>query len=528
MRKRVGNSNDITQHELMDFKKLGSRAKLSDNAVLDLGLLANDNKKFGDIDEILRAIENRDYAYLRDVSNYYFDASGIYGRLVRYLSYLLTFDWMVTPHIVGENGKKEKILSEFNKVLVYMDNLNCKTTFREVSLSVVKNGVYYGYLRENATSSTIQELPIKYCRSQFKLNGMDAVEFNVKYFDDTFRDVNKRMTVLKSFPKEFQKGYLAMKSGSLKADDQDRGFWILLEPGNAVRFSLQGMPPLVATIPAILRLDRAQDLEIQKMEQELLKIVVQKMPLDKNGELIFDIDEALDMHNNAVNMLSKAIGVDILTTFADTDAISLTDRGASVAKDPLQKLERTIFNEAGTSQQLFATDGNLALEKSVANDESFMFVLLGQYEKWLNFVVDSRFNKNPKKMYFKVFMPKITIYNFEKMAKLYKEQSTLGFSKMLPAIALGQSQSSILATVHFENEILNLAEIMMPLQMSSTMSGGGPKDNSAADKSKAKDKAGKDKDNDKTKQQSEKKSGRPEKPDDEKSQKTIQNKVSAS
>ena len=503
------------QQENVNFKKLGSRARLSDNAVLDLGMLSKASKTYNDSEEIVKAIEDRDYTYLRKISNYYFDASGIYGRLCRYMAYLLTYDWVVTPYIVSDSVKNDKVLSEFNKVLVYLDNMNCKVTFREIALSVIKNGVYYGYLRENATSSTIQELPTAYCRSRYRLNGMDAVEFNVKYFDDTFRDVNERMIILKTFPKEFQKYYLAMKSGSLQRDPKDSGYWVLLDPDFALRFRLQEMPPLVATIPAILRLDKAQDLEMQKMEQELLKVIVQKMPLDKNGELIFDIDEALDMHNNAVEMLSKAIGLDVLTTFADTDAISLSERGATVAKDPLQKLERTIFNEAGTSQQLFATDGNLALEKSVANDESLMFTVLGQFERWLNFRIDKKFNSNPKKLFFKVFMPKLTIYNYEKMAKLYKEQSTLGFSKMLPAIALGQSQSSILATVHFENEVLNLAEIMMPLQMSSTMSG---KEGTAKVDDKSKSKAKVD----------EKNTGRPEKPDDEKSQKTIQNKISAS
>ena len=51
--------------------------------------------------------------------------------------------------------------------------------------------------------------------------------------------------------------------------------------------------------------------------QQLLKILIQKLPLDKNGDLIFDVDEARDIHNNAVEMLRRAIGVDVLTTFAE-------------------------------------------------------------------------------------------------------------------------------------------------------------------------------------------------------------------
>jgi hypothetical protein len=45
----------------------------------------------------------------------------------------------------------------------------------------------------------------------------------------------------------------------------------------------------------------------------------------------------------------------------------------------------------------------------------------------------------------------------------------MGYNKTLPQIALGQSQSSILATINFENDVLHLAESMIPPMMSSTM-----------------------------------------------------------
>ena len=40
---------------------------------------------------------------------------------------------------------------------------------------------------------------------------------------------------------------------------------------------------------------------------------------------------------------------------------------------------------------------------------------------------------------------------------------------MLPQIALGQSQSSILANAYFENDILDLVNVFIPPLMSSTM-----------------------------------------------------------
>ena len=90
---------------------------------------------------------------------------------------------------------------------------------------------------------------------------------------------------------------------------------------------------------------------------------------------------------------------------------------------------------------------------------------------------------------------------------------------MLPQIALGHSQSAIINTAYFENDILHLSEIMIPPLMSSTMS--------------SEDILGKSKqtnsgNNQNTTGTTSKEAGRPEKSDDEKSEKTIQNQESMS
>ena len=106
------------------------------------------------------------------------------------------------------------------------------------------------------------------------------------------------------------------------------------------------------------------------VEQQLLKIIIQKMPMDKNGDLIFDVDEAQELHNNAVKMLQNALGIDVLTTFADVNVADMADKNQSTTTDELMKVERTVYNEAGVSQMQFNTNGNIALEKSILNDEA--------------------------------------------------------------------------------------------------------------------------------------------------------------
>jgi len=202
--------------------------------------------------------------------------------------------------------------------------------------------------------------------------------------------------------------------------------------------------------------------------QKLLKVIIQKLPLDKNGDLIFDVDEAKDIHNNAVQMLKRAVGVDVMTTFADVDVADLADKNTATTTDDLERVERTLFNAAGVSQNLFNTDGNLALEKSVLNDEASMRNLILQFQILMNKIVDRKF-PGKKKYNFRVIMLETTVYNYIELAKMYKEQVQLGYSKMLPQIAMGHSQSAVIANAHFENEILHLYEIMIPPMMSSTM-----------------------------------------------------------
>jgi len=94
--------------------------------------------------------------------------------------------------------------------------------------------------------------------------------------------------------------------------------WYLLDHRSTIKFSLNDndYPAFISVIPYLIDLDTAQNLDQKRMAQKIIKILIQKMPIDKNGDLVFDVDEARALHNNATQMLQKTIGVDVLTTFA--------------------------------------------------------------------------------------------------------------------------------------------------------------------------------------------------------------------
>ena len=343
------------------------------------------------------------------------------------------------------------------------------------------------------------------------------------FFDEKFTDVAYRMKVLKMFPEEFAKGYALYKQGKLGSDEASTTFesqyqrsygWYLLDPACTVKFNINGsdMPIFANVLPAILDLDAAQDLDRKKQMQKLLKIIVQKLPMDKNGELIFDVDEARDIHNTAVAMLRRAVGVDVITTFADVQSIDISDKNTSTTDDDLKKVERQVYNASGTSRNLFNTDSNLSLEKSILDDESTMRNLLLQFDIFFDKIVEKK--STNKKFNFRLCMLETTQYNYKESSKYYKELMNSGLSKFMPMISLGHAQSSVLNLAYFENEILNLPAMMIPPLMSSTMNGEdilGTREQNRQSNSQNNSEGG---------------VGRPKKEESELSEKTIQNKES--
>lgn len=453
---------------------------------------------------VRRAIDQNDVQELRMISNYFYNTSGIYSRLVRYMAYLFRYDHFITPIIYDDKISEDRVVKNWFQAAQLLDNSNLKKLFGEIALKVVRDGCYYGYRMETKTASYLQDLPVDYCRSRYNVNGYPAVEFNLKYFDDNFSDATYRVRILKLFDKDIQKAYIAYKQGKLPKDFMgDDAGWYLLDLEKAVKFNLSSSdsPLFVAVIPAIMDLDEAKEIDKEKMKQQLLRIIVQEMPLDKNGDSIFTTDDIANLHQNAVNMLGKAIGVNVLTTLADVDSIDMSDKGNVSSVDQLDKVERTVYNEAGVSQMQFNTSTNLALEKSIANDEATMFDLLLQFEAYAESLLKD-FNKSPRRLFYKVQMLPTTVYNYKDLSEIYRQQTTIGFSKLLPQVALGQSQLTVMSTAYFENEILNLSSIFIPPQMSSTMSGA------------------------EIAKETEKENGRPTLSDDEKSDKTIANQES--
>lgn len=533
-----GDTSDV--YTPIDFSKIRVGLKTLQDATIDIGSYRRINPRCGDKDFVLTVINNGNIDAMREISNFFYKTSGIYNRMCRYMAYIYRYDWMITPvvnrglSVVPKADKdltetnKNKALEDFFKILKTFDEFNVKKFCGDVALKVIRNGCYYGYLIPTTNGKiSVQELPPRYCRTRFCINEQPVVQFNMSFFDDFYLTVEQRTKVLNLFPDEFKKGYRAYKQGKLNGRDfpGDTSGWYTLDPNSTIKFNINGddYPLFIAAIPTLIDLDIARDLDQKRMAQKLLRIIIQKMPLDKNGDSIFDIDEAKELHNNAVKMLKKSIGTDVLTTFADVDVADMSDKSNTTQSDDVNRVKMSVFDEFGTSVDNFNSTSNAALKYSDLNDASNMYNLLQQFEGFLNRLLKP-YNTNSKRVYYTAQILETTNSNYQDMAKLYREQTQLGFSKMLPQIALGQSESSILATAYWENEILNLIEVFVPPISSATMNAetlqaltGKSADNNAAAAGQS---------SGSSQIQSDSKAGRPEKADEDKSDKTIANRES--
>ena len=126
-----------------------------------------------------------------------------------------------------------------------------------------------------------------------------------------------------------------------------------------------------------------------------------------------------------------------------------------------------------------------------------------------------------------------TIFNHVNLSDKYKDLTKLGFSRFLPMVALGHTQKEVISLAKLEQQIMQLDAYMLPPFSSNTMSSdtwsdiktqqqqilsgqkvtGAPTPQDPAATAKTTDT-----------QTGE--GGRPEKPDDQKSDKTIANQAS--
>ena len=465
------------------------------------------------VEEIEAIIRSGEISAIRELSRYYYRINGRYRNNINFLASLFLYDTLVTPIYEAGKGSKTQITKAFYNACTFVEALDVKVTLARITREWLKSGIYYGILQEQGNKVVIQDLPAEYCRTRYKdFNNLNILEFDITYFNVKFEDDRAREAAILNFPAAIQKAWRDYRAKRLKDP------WVMVPAsagGVVFCFSEDATPLLIASIPELAKLKDAVEREEKRDENELYKLLIQRMPIDANGHLVFELDEVAEIHAGTANMLRDLDTVDVLTTFGEATLENLQDNSAaSQANNRIEKYSDNAWDALGSSKLFFNADNSSSLAYVIKRLESVMQDYMNVYSTWIRFLINSRFSRTGLSFDFEILPT--TKFNIKDYKDYYLSIAQFGYPRMRVAASLGIKQRNLVSAIDFENEFLNLDEKMLPLLSSYTQSGdeNSNKKNNSGEKNSGGSSSSKDITN---------KGGRPTLADEDRSQKTQAN-----
>ena len=347
--------------------------------------------------------------------------------------------------------------------------MDLPNTLARITTEWLITGTYNGIVRVKGDDVVIQDLPLEYCRTRFRdFNNLNILEFSLRYFM-RIPDEEAREEAVKTFPEVVQKAWRKWIRGGRLAEEE----WVALPAaagGVSFSFTMDQTPLMIASIPELKKLKDAVKREEKRDENELYKLLIQRMPIDSKGQLVFQLDEVADIHSSVAEMLRDMDTVDVLTTFGETDLESLQETtAASQSNDRLEKYKTNAWDALGRGSILFDATNSSSLAYMIKKDEALMIAYLNVYETWCKFIINDRFARKDLKFDFEIIPT--TVFNRADLQQTYFRGAQYGYSKMFAGVAMGIKQRDQLSLMNFENDFLEMSTKMVPLQSSYTTSG---------------------------------------------------------
>ena len=464
-------------------------------------------------EEIASIIQSGSLSEQQKLSRNYFNKDGYYKQIIIYYATLLKYMGLLIPNpSSGKNLSTSHIQKRYYSALDYVERMQLPILCTNFAQRALVDGCYYG-MKVEAGKNDFQmiDLPTGFACSRFKdIEGNDVVEFDVSYFA-TITDPEQRKSALSVYPKVVAKAWKEWHNGKRKSK------WVIIPKEIGVCFPFfDGRPLLLNVIPATIEYDEAVATERERDAEEIRKIIVQKIPHLNDGRLLFEPDEAEEIHTGTVGMMKGNKNVSVLTTYGEVSAIA-SNTSADRSDTTLSRMEQNIYAQAGVSGQTFASTGSSSLETSLNNDLALMMVLANKFSRFITNTLNDNFaNGN---ISFKYTIMPITYYNASNYIDMTFKLVGSGYSALLPALALNISQRDLVNIKDLENDVLKLGDRLKPLQTSYTQSANGKDEGSDEEN-------GGENPKEKAVETDIDEGGRPKKKEEEKTEKTIENEKS--
>ena len=420
---------------------------------------------------------------IREVSRFLTRVSMLYKQMISYFSTMPLYTYNITPlfdKVYTGDYNADKLLSNYEKSLKIFHHFNLPKELQNIVSNVIRDGMYVGFMYNSEDDGIfLMPLDVQYCRIYGKTpEGEWIVYFDAAYFD---KSNNKDYVLgvnndgIGTWDPCFVDGYNQYKSGGRDYE------WFRLTPENTMCIIASTDDEFYVPLPyffpifkSLLQILDTEALVASKEELQNYKLILNKIPMMKDGDRVDDFALSLELVNQ-FDAIIRELLPDLVgwgtTPYENTQVIDFEKSTSSSDTDTLNKAMNNLFANAGINKLIVSSgDSSNAngIKYSNANDLGKISVYIRRIESWLNYWIK---NNISDALHLQIFDE--TQYNKTDFINEKKEAATLGGSKMDYLCSLGDTPYVAYNKLKFETLSLGLSNIMIPLQSSYTQSSEG-------------------------------------------------------
>lgn len=459
----VKQDNAVEQDKVVEeFAK--HYAKIVKQALYDITKRKNSGISFSSYtkDQILKALRNPEAneKLLRDASIQAYQNSTQYRRMIQYYAFMPTWSYTLSP--LGFDASKMGISAyrkDYFRTTKIVERMNLRHEMSKGSVIALREGVFYGAILSTDTSFYIQKIDPDICTLTSISDGawMYGVDMSrIKESD------------LLLYPSYFRRMYDDYKATGQSVQEVPEQYSFCLKGDESCYYAF---PPFASTLSSLYDLENMKDLYQVAEKMANYMLLAMKVPTDTNGAPTITLKLMKQYYDHVAANLPPEVGLAMTPTTLETVKF---DRDSTVSSsEDISAAIRNFWEESGTSPLLFGDAANTtaqALLQSIKVDEEVAFSLMYQCERLIN-----RHLKNMQGVRkWKINFLPVTWFSIDKNISYYKEAASLGIPvKGAYAAMLNVPPQDLRSMAFLENDVLELPEVLIPLQSTYTQSSDG-------------------------------------------------------
>lgn len=396
---------------------------------------------------------------LRDSSIFLYQINTRYRNLINYYAQIPCWAYVVSPvNYNPDKAKKESFRKQYVKICNILESMAIPKTMREIVVTALREGVYYGCIWGGSGDSFIlQKLDPDKC---VIVSISDGGVFQFKYDMSSIKEGD----VSTYFPPKFTDMY----EEYLRTGER----YQLVPPEIAVCFKADptiveySIPVFAGVMPTLFQIENAKALSEAAEEQSNYKLLAGKIPVDDQGIPLIDYETVMQYYKHIANNVGEMVGVAVSPFELKDYSFEQSTTAAQI--NAISRANENFFAEAGTSALLHgATNDTSGVTKlAIRVDESFGFSCMYQCERIVN-----RFLKLlPGTVKFKIHFLDVSIFNRDEKIEEYRSSMNYGIGKLEFCAVMDIPQHDILGENYIESELIGINDLFVPMRTASTQS----------------------------------------------------------